>query len=772
MAIRYYAPGIVVLGLVLTAALVLAGFFIRKRKVKRRTGIRVANTGRLRALPMYRKKKLESRILKILTVAGVCTGIVAALFLTARPYRRDTVRDDVSSRDIAFCLDLSSSSCAGEKAIVQQFEEMVSQLDGDRIGVTLFNTSAMQYVPMTDDYDFVTDRLQELEEYLDAEEEFTRDYTDVYDSVYDIPEDKRDRYEELNAILAAFDAGTTAGYQSKGTSVIGEGLASCLFNFPQLHEEKRTRILILVTDNQDECIGDPLVTLTEAAGMCEEDDVILFGIYPGDEVADSGTGAGQTAVQKTPGAEAFRETLYTDAGRPASLEAMDTGTQLGILGAVSRGTLIETSSEESKTSSEDSQMSPEGSETSSGDSEASSDSAERAQDKEAMRSAVESAGGTFYEEGAALSAQDILAAIQQQARETTKTVVSTRDSDEPGAWFIVLAIAFGAAAACTVFILINRLRQGGFRDGTSFGNAAGHDHHESIRGKRVARSILSLLLIAAMTACVIIIGIRPRRFDPDAEISTNNLNVCFVVDTTISMWAEDYGNSKPRMDGVRDDIDRIMDALPDSYFALMRFDNGAQILAPFTQDFHAIEESMDELKMPGYSTAEGSSMNTVYGALKSMLGSSAKKDRKTIVFLFSDGEITDGSTLRSFDGLGSLVDDGAVLGYGTAAGGRMYYEGRGYIQDSTTRTDARSVINETNLKQLASDLGIEYIHETGRDTSAMTATLGRIRMLSAGTARQQGDLSGFSETYYYFAGALALCLIGWLFLLVYRGGSR
>lgn len=730
MAIRYYAPGLVVLGLVLTAVLVLAGFFIRKRKVKRRTGIRVANTGRLRALPMYRKKKLESRILKILTLAGVCTGIVAALFLTARPYRRDTVRDDVSSRDIALCLDLSSSSCAGEKAIVQQFEEIVSELDGDRIGVTLFNTSAMQYVPMTDDYDFVADRLQELEEYLDAEEEFTRDYSDVYDSVYDIPENKRDRYEELNAILATFDEGTTAGYQSKGTSVIGEGLASCLFNFPQLHEEKRTRILILVTDNQDECIGDPLVTLPEAAAMCEEDDVILFGIYPGDEAAGSETG----------------------------------------------------------------------------DSEASSDSVERAQDKEAMKSAVESAGGTFYEEGALLSAQDILAAIQQQARETTKTVVSTRDSDEPGTWFIVLAIAFGAAAVCAVFILLNRQRQGGFEEAASRGGAAdrgkaaglrdaaslwdGTDsgdadsgtsadfrdsashNRKSARRKRTARNILSLLLIAAMTACVIIIGLRPRRFDPDAEISTNNLNVCFVVDTTISMWAEDYTNSKPRMDGVQDDIDRIMDALPDSYFALMQFDNGAQILAPFTQDIHAIEEGVDEMQMPGYSTAEGSSMNTVYGALKSMLNSSAKKDRKTIVFLFSDGEITDGSSLRSFEELGSLVDDGAVLGYGTAAGGRMYYEGRGYIQDSTKRTDARSVIDETNLKQLASDLGIEYIHENGRDTSAMTATLSRIRMLSAGTARQQGDLSGFSETYYYFAGVLALCLMGWLFLLIYRGGSR
>ena len=44
--------------------------------------------------------------------------------------------------------------------------ETVSGLDGDRIGISLFNTSSVQYVPMTDDYDFVLRRLEELETYL------------------------------------------------------------------------------------------------------------------------------------------------------------------------------------------------------------------------------------------------------------------------------------------------------------------------------------------------------------------------------------------------------------------------------------------------------------------------------------------------------------------------------------------------------------------------------------------------------------------------------
>ena len=148
---------------------------------------------------------------------------------------------------------------------MQAFRETVSGLNGDRIGISLFNTSSVQYVPMTEDYDFALQRLDALEGYLNAQEAFMTEFAQKYDSVYDIPQSERSRYEELNRILASFDAGITAGYELKGTSAIGEGLASCLFSFPELAAEERTRIILFVTDNKPELLGDPLVTLKEAA---------------------------------------------------------------------------------------------------------------------------------------------------------------------------------------------------------------------------------------------------------------------------------------------------------------------------------------------------------------------------------------------------------------------------------------------------------------------------------------------------------------------------
>ena len=264
MGVSYHNPGALMIGGILTAAVCLIAFILR-RKPGVSNRLRAANTRRLKEHPLYKRKMLEARIFRILSVAGIIISLVAAVFLTSRPYRSDRVQDTVSRRDIFLCVDASSSNYSGVKELVQEFREIVTGLDGDRIGISLFNTSSMQFVPMTDDYEFVLRRLDVLEDYLAAQEEFMTEYAQKYDSVYEIPDSERSRYEELNRILASIDSGITAGYELKGTSAIGEGLASCLFSFPELTEEERTRVIIFVTDNRPELLDDPLVTLTDAA---------------------------------------------------------------------------------------------------------------------------------------------------------------------------------------------------------------------------------------------------------------------------------------------------------------------------------------------------------------------------------------------------------------------------------------------------------------------------------------------------------------------------
>ena len=661
MGVSYHNPGALIIGGILAAAVCLIAFIMRKKPDVSKS-LRAANTRRLKEHPLYKRKMLEARIFRILTVAGMIIALVAAVFLTSRPYRSERVQDTVSRRDIFLCVDSSSSNYSGVKELVQEFREIAAGLDGDRIGISLFNTSSIQYVPMTDDYEFALRRLDALEDYLAAQEEFMTDYAQKYDSVYEIPDSERGRYEELNRIMASFDSGVTAGYELKGTSAIGEGLASCLFSFPELADEERTRIIIFVTDNRPELLDAPLVTLMDAAEMCAFDKVKVLGICP---VSDAGGG-----------------------------------------------------------------------------------------NVSEMREAAELTDGKFYEPGTALTAQMILDDIKAIENRETRTTTATVESDAPQFWFIVLAAGFAVIAATTIYILVKR----------------------GIGRVKSRRGLTALLLLLAMLAGIAAVGIRPMYLSPDSEIKTSNLDVAFVVDTTISMWAEDHGG-ETRIDGVKRDIYRIMNALPGSSFSVIRFSDGAEILTPFTQDIDSIYDILNNLNMPGYSTAQGSSLNTAYDALQTMLTNAGTRgrDRRTIVFVFSDGETTDGSELMSFSSLDKMIHEGAVLGYGTEKGGKMYYPGRGYVKNVSTGETARSVIDEKALRQIASDLGIEYINETASQDStgqlnfALSSKLQSVRMLSTRASFQAGNRTGYNETYHYFSAATALFLIIWLFLTVYRG---
>ena len=660
MGVSFHNPWVLILGVLLTAGVCLTAFFL-KRKSDRTARLRAANTGRLKNTAIYKRKLLEAKIFRILSYSGIIVALIGATILTARPYRRDVVKDTVNRRDIFLCIDLSSSNYAGVKELVQAFRDTVSGLDGDRIGISLFNTSSVQYVPMTDDYDFVQRRLDELETYLAAQEEFMTTYAANYESVYDIPAAERSRYEELNKILATFDAGITAGYELKGTSAIGEGLASCLFSFPELTTEERTRIIIFLTDNQPELLDAPLVTLDDAAKMCQFDKVIVFGIDPA---------TGQDPTQ-------FAANISE------------------------------------------------------------------------MKGAVELTGGKFYGPDTTLTAEAILADIQATENKITKTTTSTRDMDMPTPWFIVLAVGIVLIILTTLFFVFRR----------------------GLKRGRPARLATAGVMLAAMIAGAVYIGIRPMYQDPSKITKTNNLDVAFVVDTTISMWAEDHGGQK-RMDGVRRDIQTIMDQLPGSCFSLISFDNGANILAPYTQDINVISDLVNHLEMPSYTTSQGSSLNTSHEALRMMLESAGKKkgNRKTVVFLFSDGETTDGSSLISFNDLEKMISNGSVLGYGTSRGGRMYYPGRGYIQNVSTGKDALSKIDESTLRAIASDLGIPYINETRDQGGSLIARLQSIRLMSRDAAFADGDREGFEETYFYSSAILAVILLIWLFLTIYRGG--
>lgn len=244
-------------------------------------------------LPSYKRRLVLYILLKILGIAGLVTSLLSAAYLMGRPSYNKKIDAGVKRRDIYLCLDVSYSLYDLNADFVENLEDVVRGLEGDRVGISIFNTSTVEYMPLTTDMDFTIDKLKELKEYFVLQREYMH-FHDKYsieemtdeeflDFLGSLPKDEYDNFANTVYTLDLIDNPVTLDSEVRGSSLIGEGLASCLFNFPYLEDSDRTRVIIMVTDNAQAEKEPPAIELAEAADMCKNNDVAVFGIFPPEE---------------------------------------------------------------------------------------------------------------------------------------------------------------------------------------------------------------------------------------------------------------------------------------------------------------------------------------------------------------------------------------------------------------------------------------------------------------------------------------------------------
>nr|WP_027872057.1 VWA domain-containing protein [[Eubacterium] cellulosolvens] len=289
----------------------------------------------------------------------------------------------------------------------------------------------------------------------------------------------------------------------------------------------------------------------------------------------------------------------------------------------------------------------------------------------------------------------------------------------------------------------------------------------TIRKKyRIHIKIAAIVRVFLILLLVFVINLRPVKKVYDLETTLNNVDVLFVVDTTISMWAEDYQGDQPRMNGVRELISHVAFSMPGSNFGLIRFDNQAQILAPFTGDAESVLDAVEMIETPSRLYAKGSTLDTAYEAMEELLQSSAKKEnRQTVVFFLSDGENTLNKETRSFAELAGYITDGSVIGCGTKKGGKMKDGNGSRIHDPQTYEDAVSKMDEKNLMKIAGDLGISYTKLTSENCVDYVVS----SIKSTGSSHGQQNIVNYTDTYYWYVIPLAGLLIWELWLIIRKG---
>lgn len=234
--------------LALLGACVIAAVVVLARRRRRDPQVALANTDTLRGLPEFARAMRAHRAAVVALLVSAAALVALAAAAAARPQQTTVEAPQQRNRDIMLCLDVSGSMTRADAAIARTFRQLVKGFEGERIGLTIFDGTAVTVFPLTDDYEFVTEQLSQAQAVFDGDANPLTFYAGTYNN-------------------------------PAGSSLIGDGLASCVQAFDQL-DTTRARSIILATDNQ--LAGEPIFTLDEAGELAKTKKVRVYGINPSD----------------------------------------------------------------------------------------------------------------------------------------------------------------------------------------------------------------------------------------------------------------------------------------------------------------------------------------------------------------------------------------------------------------------------------------------------------------------------------------------------------
>ncbi|GAS91304.1 vWA domain-containing protein [Mycolicibacterium brisbanense] len=271
-------------------------------------------------------------------------------------------------------------------------------------------------------------------------------------------------------------------------------------------------------------------------------------------------------------------------------------------------------------------------------------------------------------------------------------------------------------------------------------------------------------------------GDHPAEQPKGASAVDPNLNVFFVVDRSVNMRVQDFGDRQSRMAGVRADISSLINEYPRARFGLVSFASKAAVDWPLSDDAWSLQSLVHGLSP--YTLVAPDAMyqadpTAARDELRKQLEAAAGrfKDSKSLVFYFGSGDAGTRATSESFDLPDKAVSGGAVLGYGTSAGGPVPQGWVGgtkvYQNDPGTGAPLNSTLDESTLKKIAGELGVPYFHrEAGQSITAVLPAVDPVAGSDDENPLHASKLVERRELYWLFTMLAAALVLGEIVLTI------
>jgi Ca-activated chloride channel family protein len=248
---------------IIVAAILLYIRVSKKKQKKTNARTPIAHSERVTALDTYQRLYQRYRLSLLALIGVIGIGLIVAVIISSRPVSQSLSTPEQTNRDIMLCLDVSSSMAGTNKQVFQTFSSLVEKFDGQRIGLTSFNSSSITVFPLTDDYELIKFYLARG----------VKGYEAYASSGNRAPSIDTPAYEDYQFIVN----GTSSNFKG-GSSLAGDGLAGCV-NRMGSNGQNRSQSIIFATDN--EVTGTETVKLADATTFARSKDIRVYAIDPG-----------------------------------------------------------------------------------------------------------------------------------------------------------------------------------------------------------------------------------------------------------------------------------------------------------------------------------------------------------------------------------------------------------------------------------------------------------------------------------------------------------
>ncbi|WEV58358.1 VWA domain-containing protein [Bifidobacterium sp. ESL0728] len=275
MNLEWHWPWAGPIGLVAAIVLIVVWLLICTHRPSKSAQIPVFDLGEDLNTEHVSELFRQWRVLGRVAVLVLAASLLVSLATVSRPSTVDEADERASNRDIVLCLDVSPSMLSYDHEVLASYQRLISNFKGERIGLSLFNSTSRTLFPLTDDYQLASGQLKNA--------------SDILESI-----SSQDKIDKTDPRTLQKFSDLIEGTQNRKdqTSLIGDGLISCAAMLPGFTYGKTNRSqdeadkasIVLATDNFS---GKSTYTLGSALDLTRKAGIVVDGLYAGPKSSEN-----------------------------------------------------------------------------------------------------------------------------------------------------------------------------------------------------------------------------------------------------------------------------------------------------------------------------------------------------------------------------------------------------------------------------------------------------------------------------------------------------